>query len=920
MTDYSHEITQIKAARSLAEIREIVRSLSAKAGDEGGILYSGAVGKVPSEVIAKELAHKSGLPIINDTPRARFLGSRLAQIAIGEKVEQLLTGQGVPLGQMKSAASDFLYGNGTLPPENPLSIRNSLWGEASAEFAASLRGPVVVVASAANAERVLGQVEVPTVLHASRASSLGDRALPALRDLHAQGGMRAVLPEIQASFIDASTRGVFVEPRLFGLPITQVTVSREAAVALHLDGSKFFRAATLTEAGFVPAPMAKTVSIRQHLADVPRVAEPLYSIRSASRGLVPEFVRGGTVLSAAAVAWNATTTARDTATLLQQGNATGAASAIEHFGSRNLGMLGGAMLGAQVLGAAGIESGPLDLVAATVGGIGGAIAGDKVADAYDQHKIHTQTDAQGRTWHHDPQHPEHGWTREVPSGEIGYPANHPVIGYSVMPAPTWRRVQADPALAARLTFQANNTAVELALEHVATPRDPYTQPATAQDAPSRLAAPWQRDAASGSWSRTITDAVLEHGLKSTHVETATPSRSAELDAAAQATLAANLAHSRRGIAARYQAIYDQRGWQQLGAMPGAVTDALHAPTNTLDASDGHTYTRDAQGTWSTPGRLWGRNAAEGNLRMELDASAQLIATTFAAERAMHTATHATSQASAQVDAPPIPPHLHDFRHPGHPLHATYDTLLQHVHAMEDRVRMPHGEHSERAAAALLDRHSADRLGPAARVELHGEGKTTAMHLVTNERAAKQAYATVERRTPISVFDVVARSVADVSRDWSRRELPHLYQPTPRTAEARPRDPSTLDPCDLRHRDHPRHAAFVSMREHIGAAYARYGIARSADQLDRATAAVMRDLPAHARLPDQVQLLPDTQTGRFGPDSGVLTRDSSSFLPCTTTTHTAAMQQAPDALFRQFDPLAAPQPMQPAQMQTQVMGL
>src|SRR6185312_8005639 len=231
---------------------------------------------------------------------------------------------------------------------------------------------------------------------------------------------------------------------------------------------------------------------------------------------------------------------------------------------------------------------------------------------------------------------------------------------------------------------------------------------------------WQRDAASGAWSRTVTDAVLEHGLKSTHVETATPSRTAALDAAAHATLADNLAHSRRGIAARYQAIYAQRGWQQLGPLPDAVTDALHAPTNILDASDGHAYTRDARGHWSTPGRLWGRNVAEGN-------------------------------------------------------------LLQHVHAMEERVRMAHGEHSERAAAALLDRHSADRLGPAARVELHGEGKAMAMHLVTNERAPGNTYLTVERRTPVSVFDAVARSVDDASRDWSRRELPHLYQSPVRVA-------------------------------------------------------------------------------------------------------------------------------------------
>jgi len=86
---------------------------------------------------------------------------------------------------------------------------------------------------------------------------------------------------------------------------------------------------------------------------------------------------------------------------------------------------------------------------------------------------------------------------------------------------------------------------------------------------------------------------------------------------------------------------------------------------------------------------------------------------------------------------------------------------------------------------------------------------------------------------------------------------------------------------------------------------------------------MLDRPVHARQPDQVQLLPGPQTGRIGPDSGVLTRDSSSFLPCTTTTHAAAMQQPPEAMFRQLDQLTmlqrqqaqvqqAQMPMQPAQ--------
>ncbi|MGS1121006.1 hypothetical protein ACFCQI_07335 [Rhodanobacter sp. FW102-FHT14D06] len=75
MTDYSRQIERIKAAQSLDEIRAVANTNPVQAQGEGAILYSGKVGEVRSEVIAKELAHKTELSIINDTPRARLLGT-----------------------------------------------------------------------------------------------------------------------------------------------------------------------------------------------------------------------------------------------------------------------------------------------------------------------------------------------------------------------------------------------------------------------------------------------------------------------------------------------------------------------------------------------------------------------------------------------------------------------------------------------------------------------------------------------------------------------------------------------------------------------------------------------------------------------------------------------------------------------------
>ena len=698
MTDYVRQIERIESAQTLDEIRAIVRSFPAQTQREGGILYSGNVGKVPSEVIAKELARKTGLPLINDTPRAHFLANGEVEKTIHSATQRILTGEGVPPETAKRLGPDFLYGNSKAPPESPFSVRNSLWGDTSAEFTGSVRGRVVVVASAANAERVLAQVEVPTVLHVDQVDSLGGRPLSSLQALHTQGGIQAVLPEVQASFVDASAQGLFVEPRGSGFPITQVAISREAATALHLDGTKFVGAAALSEAGFVPAPIAPAHTAARTV-DVPLLAESAAMDGSVARGAVASnLARGASTLGAVAVAYDATTTAAHVSDLRAQGNATGAQSDILHFGGRNLGALGGATLGAQVFGTAGAETGPFDLLIAGAGAIGGAIVGDKLADAYDRRRIYNQTDTQGIAWNYDPAQPQQGWTRTVVDAFAELGLSYP------------RVETAPPALAERLTFQASNTAVGLALAHPATPRDPYTQPPGSQDTPSRIGAAWTRDARTGQWLRTVTDQVMEHGLKSTHIEQAGPTRDAQLNAAAQQTLADNLAMSARGIAGRYRAAYVQRGWAQYGAMPEAVDHALKATTQTLLASDGCTYTRSAEGQWSTPGMLYGTNVAEDHVRAELDATERMMAPTAfktAAEAgppAMAASAHeatvfrvpapaqptpatVSQNAHAQPPASAEPGHArYDPRHPDNPNHALYQQLKERIpEASESRL-------------------------------------------------------------------------------------------------------------------------------------------------------------------------------------------------------------------------------------------
>lgn len=357
----------------------------------------------------------------------------------------------------------------------------------------------------------------------------------------------------------------------------------------------------------------------------------------------PMAVKGLGIVAGAEFVYDTAKTAGHTSDLLDQGNRTAAQSEIEHFGSRNLGMLGGAALGAEVLGAAGIESGPLDLIVGGAGAIGGAFAGDKLANAYDNHRIYNQTDAKGMTWNYDPAQSQQGWTIDLPP---------------LPETPHGQHLTADPALAEQLTYQANSAAVELALGHPASPQDPYSQPSAGNDTPSKLPAPWIRDADTQHWSRQVTDQVMEHGLTSNHTVVANPQRAAQLDAAAQQTIAANVAHSQHGMAQHYQSLYEQQGWQKHGPMPDAVTDALKTPAHKLEASDGHTYTQSENGQWQTPETLWGTNVAEGHVRAELDAT----------DRAAASSVRQTAPALA----------ANDPRHPANPHHGLYEQLKERI--------------------------------------------------------------------------------------------------------------------------------------------------------------------------------------------------------------------------------------------------
>ena len=368
------------------------------------------------------------------------------------------------------------------------------------------------------------------------------------------------------------------------------------------------------------------------------------------------------------------TTYHRTTDLLHDHNRVGAHSEILHFGSRNLSMLAGAELGAGVGAALGVETGPGLLVTGAIGGIAGAVGGEKIANAIDEYRIYNQDDDKGQRWHYDASHSDHGWTRQVPTGEW---ADNRAYAFGAMPTPEMRTVQAEPAVANELNFKASNQAMQLALGHAGASTDPYTVPASSADTASLRASAWTRDPQSHAWSREVVSGYIEHGMANVQREQASPPRAAALDRQSAAITAQNAAHTPQAMAARYEASYAQNGWHQHGPIPAAVIEARHKPTNVLSASDGHTYTRDREAQWQTPGFLYGTHAANGNVRDELNATSQaqarLLESAHAREAAsiypsinapgQQSAVEDTSRADARESAPaPINRHssIHDM--------------------------------------------------------------------------------------------------------------------------------------------------------------------------------------------------------------------------------------------------------------------
>ena len=440
MTDYSAQIDQIKQARSLEEIREVARQFSAKATDEGGILYSRPVGNVSSERIALELANETGLPIINKTPRAEFLSDADVKRTIAKSAQSIFQDQGQTLEAAKQLTASFQYGDPKAAAHSLTSLDGCLWGDASREFAASLRGDIKMVATAANMERVFGKVELTTILDNPNVRTLGGQPIALLRDIAAKDGIEALLNPVQSQFIEAAPRGIYKSPDVLFNKEAPVVLSREFAKAMDADTGKFSPAANLSASGtLVRADIGMAFQVAQDEVNIARISTlretvvaegirtPGASVPEASLGLADaenatirpsssRVVKVAGVLGVAGLAleaYDAADSVRTAQRLRSEGNATAADSELIHFGARTVGGWTGAGIGMATGAVLGVESGPGLLVTGAIGGVAGVFFGDKIAEWNDNRGIYNQ-ELGGKTWAYDPDIPALVWRSKAP--------------------------------------------------------------------------------------------------------------------------------------------------------------------------------------------------------------------------------------------------------------------------------------------------------------------------------------------------------------------------------------------------------------------------------------------------------------------------------------------------------------------------
>ncbi|WP_139051378.1 hypothetical protein, partial [Xanthomonas cannabis] len=309
-------------------------------------------------------------------------------------------------------------------------------------------------------------------------------------------------------------------------------------------------------------------------------------------------VRSGGLLATGA---DAVLTARRSAELLEQGNATAAQSEVTHALARNVGGWAGGASTAAALSGSGFV--PAALV------VGDALlmskAFDKGADLLDNRAIYHQTDKAGVEW----QFNGRNWQREA----------------AIDLAPDGRRTSGEQPVVAsyeksqELGALANAKAVELALGKASPPQDPFNLPAQASDQVGLDNQNWHRNPTTELWERQVKTALSGANDRGSYEhQIASPERAQQLNREALARIESNIATGREAIATAYLENHAAQRAQAYGVEVPAAVESVLAKQGHVLGHDRQVYQRSEAGQWV------GKNGvATGNLAVELELTDQL---------------------------------------------------------------------------------------------------------------------------------------------------------------------------------------------------------------------------------------------------------------------------------------------------------
>jgi hypothetical protein len=350
----------------------------------------------------------------------------------------------------------------------------------------------------------------------------------------------------------------------------------------------------------------------------------------APRASIDPALKAGGVAGLALLAHDFGTSGHKWVELYSQGNSAGAYSTAAHFVGRNVGgAFGGFVAGAGVGLTTGSWTGPGAIITGIGGGALGAYLGERWADQKDIDHIYKQEDPLGRTWTRNPADPEGRWMRgahqqQVQGSDLGTgPEVRPVqtaLGDDV----TFRAdYVATGTLERQLNWQAARASYELGLKDPPAPKDPYRLSAANMDGPRgafESGRDFVRDPRTQQWELEIRETIDGRAAIARH-EPVSAERAQALDEQSRAVIAQNAANTPAAMAARYMVAYEQGRWSDFGdkenpSIPTAIQKARDS-ADTLVASDGDKYTRQADGQWIHNGTFLDASA-NANVRQELE--------------------------------------------------------------------------------------------------------------------------------------------------------------------------------------------------------------------------------------------------------------------------------------------------------------